>query len=81
MNADRRAALQLKWSAAMLAVSQYRKDSIYSIFIWGGQFKLRKVGNQGFEMYGLTNAEKYMLLAFEVRSCAVRWRSRNGGYG
>lgn len=51
--------------AAMLAVSQYRKIPFIQFLYGADNLSSEKWEIRDLEMYGLTNAEKYMLLAFE----------------
>ncbi len=51
--------------AAMFAVSQYRKIPFIQFLYGADNLSSEKWEIRDLEMYGLTNAEKYMLLAFE----------------
>lgn len=49
----------------MLAVSQYRQVPFIQFLYGADSLSSEKWEIRDLELYGLTNAEKYMLLAFE----------------
>ena len=52
--------------ASMLAVSKYRKIPFVQFLYGADNLSSEKWEMRDLELYGLTNAEKYMLLAFEI---------------